>query len=434
MNTSEGGLEALIVRHLTGSQPGVLIPAGATGEAPIAYAGGGYVEGKSSDYDRDHAVDLAKLLDFLQRHAARRRRSARSSRNDGPKRASSCTGSKGRSPSAASSTCCATASSTAAPRRPLLPAARPSRTQIGDGALRRPTCSASRASFATRRTRAAYRSTCALFVNGLPGLHLRAQEHPDQADRRATPSSSTSGTATPASFCSSSAAASPTSPSTIRRSTSARTSTGRPRGSCPFNKGYSDGAGNPPNPNGIKTDYLWLDVLQPGGPLGHHRELRPGRGAEETRRRAAGNGRRSSPATTSSTWCANCSRTPPQAVAGQALPHPALGRIGQEQLDRVVAHQLVGRCQGGRRDGEEVFDSVIVVTDRRVLDKQLRTTIKQFAQVGSIVGAVTEGSAQLRQFIEQGKKIIISTVQKFSLHPGRDRGRPPRPLVRRPDR
>src|SRR5262249_48040505 len=50
---------------------------------------------------------------------------------------------------------------------------------------------------------------------------------------------------------------------------------------------------------------------------------------------------------------------------------------------------------------------------RRILDKQIRDTIKQFAQVASTVGAVTEGSKQLKQFIESGKKIIVSTVQKF---------------------
>ncbi len=62
--------------------------------------------------------------------------------------------------------------------------------------------------------------------------------------------------------------------------------------------------------------------------------------------------------------------------------------------------------------GKPIFDSVIVITDRRILDKQIRDNIKKFAQVKAIVGAVTEGSAQLREFIEGGKKIIVSTVQK----------------------
>ena len=73
-----------------------------------------------------------------------------------------------------------------------------------------------------------------------------------------------------------------------------------------------------------------------------------------------------------------------------------------------LAHQLIGL----RKDDAGVFDSIIVVTDRRILDKQIRDTIKQFAQVGATVGHA-DRSGDLRKFIESGKKIIISTVQKF---------------------
>ena len=73
-----------------------------------------------------------------------------------------------------------------------------------------------------------------------------------------------------------------------------------------------------------------------------------------------------------------------------------------------LAHQLIGL----RRQGKPVFDSILVVTDRRILDQQIRDTIKQFAQVGATVGHA-EHSGDLRRFIESGKKIIISTVQKF---------------------
>jgi len=59
-----------------------------------------------------------------------------------------------------------------------------------------------------------------------------------------------------------------------------------------------------------------------------------------------------------------------------------------------------------------VFDSVIVVTDRRLLDQQIQTTIKQFMQVGATVGHAVK-SGDLRKYIEEGKKIIVSTVQKF---------------------
>ena len=73
-----------------------------------------------------------------------------------------------------------------------------------------------------------------------------------------------------------------------------------------------------------------------------------------------------------------------------------------------LAHQLIGLA---KKDAL-VFDSIIVVTDRRVLDRQIRDTIKQYAQVSATVGHA-EHSGDLRKFIEAGKKIIISTVQKF---------------------
>ena len=73
-----------------------------------------------------------------------------------------------------------------------------------------------------------------------------------------------------------------------------------------------------------------------------------------------------------------------------------------------LAHQLIGLTRGG----SPVFDSIIVVTDRRILDRQIRDTIRQYAQVGATVGHA-ERAGGLRRFIETGKKIIISTVQKF---------------------
>jgi type I restriction enzyme R subunit len=73
-----------------------------------------------------------------------------------------------------------------------------------------------------------------------------------------------------------------------------------------------------------------------------------------------------------------------------------------------LSHQLIRLAKGEA----PVFDSIIVVTDRRILDKQIRDTIRQFAQVGATVGHA-EHSGDLRKFIAEGKKIIISTVQKF---------------------
>src|ERR1700730_4446079 len=73
---------------------------------------------------------------------------------------------------------------------------------------------------------------------------------------------------------------------------------------------------------------------------------------------------------------------------------------------------LGDRLGGLKRNDAPVFESVIVVTDRTILDSQLHNTIKNFLQVGATVGHA-EGSGDLRRFIDGGKKIIISTVQKF---------------------
>jgi len=73
-----------------------------------------------------------------------------------------------------------------------------------------------------------------------------------------------------------------------------------------------------------------------------------------------------------------------------------------------LAHQLIGLEVSAR----PVFNSVIVVTDRRILDQQIRDTIKHFAQVGATIGHA-ERSGDLKSFIAAGKKIIVTTVQKF---------------------
>ncbi len=75
-----------------------------------------------------------------------------------------------------------------------------------------------------------------------------------------------------------------------------------------------------------------------------------------------------------------------------------------------LAHQLVGL----EKNGKAIIDSVVVVTDRVILDKQIRDTIKQFMQVSSTV-AWAEHSDDLRKAINGGKKIIITTVHKFPI-------------------
>lgn len=77
-----------------------------------------------------------------------------------------------------------------------------------------------------------------------------------------------------------------------------------------------------------------------------------------------------------------------------------------------LAHTLTSlyRFEG---DKKRLFDTVVVVTDRKVLDDQLRNTIQSLEQVTGVVGGVEKDSAQLKAFLEQGKDIVISTIQKF---------------------
>ena len=66
-------------------------------------------------------------------------------------------------------------------------------------------------------------------------------------------------------------------------------------------------------------------------------------------------------------------------------------------------------------DTRRMFDSIIVVTDRKVLDKQLQETIRSLQQVDGVVNPVNLTSDQLRGFLEKGKDIIVTTIQKFGV-------------------
>ena len=183
----------------------------------------------------------------------------------------------------------------------------------------------------------------------------------------------------------------------------------------PFNRGWNDGAGNPPNPDGLKTDYLWKEILAPisiTNVLENYAQVVQ----IERKKRDPKTGRISK-------WRRDEQIFPRyhQLDVVRKLLADAGGRdagkryliqhsagSGKSNSIAWLAHQLIGL----RRNEKEVFDSIIVVTDRVLLDDQIKNTIKQFAQVEATVGHA-EHSGDLRKFIEGGKKIIISTVQKF---------------------
>jgi type I restriction enzyme R subunit len=175
----------------------------------------------------------------------------------------------------------------------------------------------------------------------------------------------------------------------------------------PFNQGWNDGAGNPPNPDGLKTDYLWKQVLTPRGLtdiLENYAQVVEVKNEKTGKEKAVQIFPRYHQLDVVRKLLAHAGEN--GAGARYLIQHSA--GSGKSNSIAWLAHQLIGLS----RAGAAVFDSVIVITDRRILDQQIRDTIKQFAQVGATVGHA-EHSGDLRRFIESGKKIIISTVQKF---------------------
>lgn len=177
----------------------------------------------------------------------------------------------------------------------------------------------------------------------------------------------------------------------------------------PFDKGYNDGAGNPPNPSGIMTDYLWKEILEKYM-LAHIIENYAQvveKVDQETKKK---------------TYTQIFPRYHQLSAVESLLADVRHNGVGQRYLIQHsagsgksnsiawLAHQLVGL----EKDGKAIIDSVVVVTDRVILDKQIRDTIKQFMQVSNTV-AWAEHSDDLRKAINGGKKIIITTVHKFPI-------------------
>ena len=165
----------------------------------------------------------------------------------------------------------------------------------------------------------------------------------------------------------------------------------------PFDQGHDGGAGNPPNPQGLRTDYLWQETLTPEGLTDIIENY-----AQKIRNKPL--------------WPRYHQLEVVRQILSDVSIHGAGNRYliqhsagsGKSNSIAWLARQLIGL----QKDSQTVFDSTIIVTDRVVLDSQISETVKQFTQVSSTVGHA-ESSADLRQLITEGKRIIITTVQKF---------------------
>ncbi|GBU27314.1 DEAD/DEAH box helicase [Treponema sp. R8-4-B8] len=175
----------------------------------------------------------------------------------------------------------------------------------------------------------------------------------------------------------------------------------------PFNKGYKDGAGNPPNPKGLATDYFWKEVLKKNelaNIIENYAQIVKEKDPETGKIKEIQIFPRYHQWSVVKLLLADMKE---KGVGQRYLIQHSAGS-GKSNSIAWLAHQLVDL----EKDEKSVVDSILVVTDRRNLDRQIQNTIKSFTSVSNTV-APAEHSSDLKAAIENGKKIIITTIQKF---------------------
>ena len=183
----------------------------------------------------------------------------------------------------------------------------------------------------------------------------------------------------------------------------------------PFNRGNNHGAGNPPVENNWKTSYLWEEVLQADSLLEilqrfmhlevTEKKIKTDKGVRTVRKEAMIFPRYHQ--------LDSVRKLVAHAKANGAgrnylIQHSA--GSGKSNSIAWLSHRLASLHD---EQDEKVFHSVIVVTDRRVLDQQLQATIYQFEHKTGVVEKIDEDTQQLAQALSMGTPIVITTIQKF---------------------
>ena len=180
----------------------------------------------------------------------------------------------------------------------------------------------------------------------------------------------------------------------------------------PFNKGRDGGKGNPDNPEGYKTAYLWEEVWERDSWLDIlarfvHLEIKEERkGGKKIRKETI--------------------IFPRYHQLDAVRRLLAVAKTNGSGTNYLIQHSagsgksnsiawLVHRLASLHDDNDNlIYDGIIVVTDRRVLDKQLQDTIYQFEHKQGVVEKIDVNSAQLADSLTSGTRIVITTLQKFS--------------------
>ena len=183
----------------------------------------------------------------------------------------------------------------------------------------------------------------------------------------------------------------------------------------PFNRGNSHGAGNPPVEGNWKTHYLWDEVLQADSLLEilqrfmhlevTEKQVKTDKGVRTVRKETMIFPRYHQLDSVRKL----ISHAKSNGAGRNYLIQHSAGS-GKSNSIAWLAHRLASLHD--ERD-EKVFHSVIVVTDRRVLDQQLQATIYQFEHKTGVVEKIDEDTQQLARALSQGTPIVITTIQKF---------------------
>jgi type I restriction enzyme R subunit len=179
----------------------------------------------------------------------------------------------------------------------------------------------------------------------------------------------------------------------------------------PFNKGDGTGAGNPVNPHGYKTAYMWEQILERHTLLDivarflHLETEEKDVGGRKARKEKMIFPRYHQ-------WDVVCRLEADARRVGVGKNYLVQHSAGSGKSNSIawLAHRLVSLHT---EQDNKVFDNIIIVTDRLVLDRQLQDTVYQFEHKQGVVQRIDQDSRQLAQALKSGVPIIITTLQKF---------------------
>lgn len=180
----------------------------------------------------------------------------------------------------------------------------------------------------------------------------------------------------------------------------------------PFNKGFNNGRGNKPSLEGYSTAYLWEEIWQPDSVLNLIQQFVHMVDKYDKKGRKTGEKQLIFPRYHQLDCVRRLIADAKTKGTGQHYLIQHSAGSGKSNSIAWLAHQLSSLHDA---NDHPIFDSVIIITDRRILDKQLQRNVKQFQQVLGTVENIDKTSRQLKDALADGKKIIVSTLQKFGV-------------------